>query len=711
MKYLILVFCCISVVLLRAQHVWELQNPKPHGLTLNAVVLPSQDCVIAVGDNGVVQRSTDGGATWDIEYLGTENLTAVSFIDSLTGWISSFSETYYVTTDGGKTWTAHKLLKYDMIYDIHFENPQLGWACTFQGALMRTRDGGESWDMVKWADTRSILKLNFLNADTGWAITSPNMVLGGNPQIFKTTDAGSTWTTHTLSDAGYLSDIYFFNADSGMALSSMEFLFRTADGGETWQPDTLSVEIPGFFRSLYFRSIQFSDRNHGWITTDWTIALRTDDAGVSWQPVLLNDPIEAELTDAFFTNPLYGWMVGAGGQIYVTADGGETWQPHFHGSLETFSIVRALSEQTVFAAGEKSVYRTLDGGLTWDSVITFDQNISDMVFLNDQLGWITVDGFNTMKTTDGGDNWEPVNQLAGKRLGPCFFPDEQTGWIIGGAGLGDSTSLYKTIDGGTNWDIHKIPGNGVFKDMTFVSADSGWICGNSSLLFRTVDGGETWQPQDPGVRGDLYCIEFTDSKTGWMGGTVGQFFLTTDGGETWTVKRTDNYHHLRDLKLFDAQSAWFCTTGGDVIYTENAGESWRSAHVADNRWLYGIDFASPDVGWVVGEKGLIKKTTNGRLVRIESEKDEVAQHFALLQAYPNPFNPSTKISVTLDRSTSMQLEIFNILGARIAVLHDAFTKAGSYDFTWNAAFHPSGIYLIRLTAGEEMNTVKLLLQK
>ena len=71
--------------------------------------------------------------------------------------------------------------------------------------------------------------------------------------------------------------------------------------------------------------------------------------------------------------------------------------------------------------------------------------------------------------------------------------------------------------------------------------------------------------------------------------------------------------------------------------------------------------------------------------------------FALYPAYPNPFNPITKISFELAHPSEMQLSVYNLLGQKVAVIFDGRKPAGRYISEWNAAQFASGVYLLRMT--------------
>ncbi|MEJ2616599.1 MAG: T9SS type A sorting domain-containing protein [Ignavibacteriaceae bacterium] len=85
--------------------------------------------------------------------------------------------------------------------------------------------------------------------------------------------------------------------------------------------------------------------------------------------------------------------------------------------------------------------------------------------------------------------------------------------------------------------------------------------------------------------------------------------------------------------------------------------------------------------------------------------------FELYQNYPNPFNPSTTIKYDLSKQSRVKLEIYDILGRRVATLVDETKKAGRYQIVWNASRLTSGVYFERLQAGDYSAVKKLLLLK
>lgn len=87
--------------------------------------------------------------------------------------------------------------------------------------------------------------------------------------------------------------------------------------------------------------------------------------------------------------------------------------------------------------------------------------------------------------------------------------------------------------------------------------------------------------------------------------------------------------------------------------------------------------------------------------------------FMLEQNYPNPFNPTTIITYRLARTSTVQLEVFDILGRKLVTLVNTKQSAGAYSFAFNAAHLnlSSGVYFYRLNTGEFTATKKMMLAK
>ena len=95
----------------------------------------------------------------------------------------------------------------------------------------------------------------------------------------------------------------------------------------------------------------------------------------------------------------------------------------------------------------------------------------------------------------------------------------------------------------------------------------------------------------------------------------------------------------------------------------------------------------------------------------EVENNFTPAGFSLSQNYPNPFNPSTKISFSLAKESHVVLNVYNVLGQRVAALINQNMKAGEHEYNFNASNLSSGVYFYKITTGNFTQTRKMLLLK
>ncbi|MCP4581866.1 MAG: T9SS type A sorting domain-containing protein [candidate division Zixibacteria bacterium] len=87
------------------------------------------------------------------------------------------------------------------------------------------------------------------------------------------------------------------------------------------------------------------------------------------------------------------------------------------------------------------------------------------------------------------------------------------------------------------------------------------------------------------------------------------------------------------------------------------------------------------------------------------------QSIELHQNYPNPFNAQTKLAFTLSQPAQVTIDIYGLLGQRVATLGDGYYTAGDHQLIWNADAETSGVYFVRLQAGETVLARRMLLIK
>jgi len=85
--------------------------------------------------------------------------------------------------------------------------------------------------------------------------------------------------------------------------------------------------------------------------------------------------------------------------------------------------------------------------------------------------------------------------------------------------------------------------------------------------------------------------------------------------------------------------------------------------------------------------------------------------FELSQAYPNPFNPSTTINLSIPEAGFVSVQVYNVMGQLVSTLSDGYMDAGYNTMTWDAGSFSSGLYLITATTANNSSTQKVMLLK
>ena len=379
--------------------------------------------------NGVVYKTTDGGATWSLVHYGASWCT-VAFADTSTGAIIGsegsdiiFTDVAETTSDGGVSWQGWTLpycfgwyggsmsgnwRRYDLDfgdmntaavvgvsvgYPGYDDYGRLRCFCRVSaGYISHTTDGGQTWTDHREIQIESTLNdVFFLDDWTGWVV--------GDRCIYATVEGGKSWYGQTVG--ANLVDVEFTDELNGVAVGDSLFL-RTADGGIHWTSRIMDVDLTaasfpdalhGYVISrssevvlrttdggttwtqvldrLNPRDVFFLDANHGWVL-DSNYLYVTSDGGRRW--FLLDVELNVGFEAIYFADALHGWIVGKGGAIYSSVNGGLNWTAQSSGTTGDLTDVAFSDAFTGFAVGAGGVLRTRDGGNSWTRTIPMQFN-------------------------------------------------------------------------------------------------------------------------------------------------------------------------------------------------------------------------------------------------------------------------------------------------------------------------------------------------
>ena len=385
---------------------------------------------------------------------------------------------------------------------------------------------------------------------------------------------------------------------------------------------------------------------------------------------LPNAPIVTRFNDIQFLNENQGWAVNGWGQIYHSPDGGETWEMQFEQTNSHFRSVGFFDE--------------LNG---WVG------NVGEGEFG-------ATDSTNLYFTEDGGVSWFPFNDFTGplpKGLCGIQVISDSVLYAVGrvrGPGF-----FVKTSDKGANWTSYSfnqyVSVAGLI-DLHFFSPDTGFIVGltdadhnqSRGIVLKTNDGGETWMPVHISSRlGEwAWKIHFPSKNVGYVSlqrnyESPIYFLKTVDGGATWDEMLIMNdYYFIQGIGFIDENLGWM---GGNSSYptfvTTDGGYNWSSADFGSR--VNRFNFINNNIGFACGET--IYKYTSNLGTFVKNELAKFPENPVI--NYPNPFNPSTTISVYVPETGILKVSIIDLLGKEIITLHNAWVNEGesSRKIVWN----------------------------
>ncbi|NUM80190.1 T9SS type A sorting domain-containing protein [bacterium] len=330
-------------------------------------------------------------------------------------------------------------------------------------------------------------------------------------------------------------------------------------------------------------------------------------------------------TDAHFTNSGSGLVMSLRGTVTRSTDGGLTWLAPDSVSDRDLNAVYFLNEFVGFIAGDNRIYRTNNGGQTWeerfhseDTVFYVEDYFQDVVFGDEQNGLAVAYLGEALKTSDGGLTWIPLPPLPDNpQLSSIAMRNSKTGIAVGPGSSTQNYSIYRTTDGGDSWTTPVIT-NKTSDDyiglnhVTYVG-NSVWIgVGRYGVIVRSDDDGLTWQKirEEPGFfTFDFYKVAFRDLLNGVAVGDAGKYFVTTDGGLSWNEENIGIAEDIRSIQFLADGTEWIAGAF-NTIYKKSPGASRISRMQGAIESLLDVKLFSSTHGIGIGDHGTVVYSTN-----------------------------------------------------------------------------------------------------
>jgi photosystem II stability/assembly factor-like uncharacterized protein len=283
----------------------------------------------AVGDDGVVWHSVDGGTTWERQKTGTRaSLRSVHFQTPYTGWAVGRVDlpggtsvgVMLRTTDGGLNWEENGTNVLPGLHAVRFFDERNGFVCgdgsdAFPAGMFTTADGGRTWRPLSGPRVPSWRAADFTSPTAGVVAGAWSKLGTVRGRAFADADldplAGRT--IHGVKVSGTTA---FAVGDGGAVLAS-------TDGGVKWGSVNLGLS-PAVLASCDFKCVAAYGADVWVAGRPGGVVLHSGDLGKTWEVQKTN--LQCPVNGMNFLDTQTGWVVGELGTIAGTTDGGKTWK-------------------------------------------------------------------------------------------------------------------------------------------------------------------------------------------------------------------------------------------------------------------------------------------------------------------------------------------------------------------------------------------------
>jgi photosystem II stability/assembly factor-like uncharacterized protein len=572
---------------------WKLQS-SPVRSTLRKIYFADRNRgIIAGGDVGgpdfpAVLCTKNGGETWIDNNPNTttsEGFNDLHFISENLGYIVGFTGAYK-TTDMGQSWEFKGGPGWATT--VFFVDEINGWIGTPVGNIFKTSDGGESWEQISnihWTWNKDI---KFFNSQIGWVVGEG--LYSDYASIHKTTDGGFTWITQdSIWNRGY-NEIEIFDSLNAIVVGKPGIVLYTDDGGINWYSegtndlgDYFDISMQGSRKwivggSEYFYPRMFASR----------------ETGFPWEKKY-STIVEGTINQIDFSDSLNGWCAGAEGILLRTSDGGSSWNNDELFAIN-FTSISVPTANDIFIAGDNGEFvKSTNGGQSWQVQQAFpNYSPIKIKFFSKYYGY-SIAPYNIwfQKTTDGGNTW--IDLTSNGYFTDFCFIDSLVGWALSGNSIGNGP-LLKTTNGGESWiDTIEI---GNINAFYFHDNNNGWIVSNYSM-YKTTDGGNNWEFLSDIF--DLTVLQFTfeSNSKGYMLAVDYNYqdlytiYQTLDGGLNWVPLR--KYTYLKNIFVSESGRIWGVGEYAQIFSSDEVITSVEENQIKEeiNTYLLSQNFPNP----------------------------------------------------------------------------------------------------------------------
>ena len=616
---------------------WKFSNPKQFGFSLSDVDYIDNNTAIAVGSDGGIAKTTDGGRNW------------------------TYGAFTYINSAGFKVKPTFS--------DVHFITASTAYATGNAGVMIKTTDAGVTWNIVSTPLSPNLKNINtcwFLDANKGYIAGQVNNTADSLPKLYFTLNGGSTWdsiaapASNGVSRCGYINNvnvpsvlvpvnakmkeiyrIEFINNNIGYISGGGSPLFPVVSvnavaatclpGSGTLTSSAFSAALVWKFNNGVLTDYSLSKERLGYtgittntVTCTTTFASNITPAGQVYKAFnIINDTTIVLMS--FNNNCVVKVNTGVNDStLNVNAPGvyekgkytilnypfPPTQGPNAGPSIPPVQVLiasnplnirRAASGKLIAGSANSSFAGT--PGYLWTSVDTGRNWIQEVPYPQ------------TPNIIAVAPSAQVVDIAPNGRV-----------LVMGATGV-----VTDSIPGGS-WQTNylSIPVGASYSDMEFTDCNNGIAAGGASITV-TNDGGNTWidraSPVLAALNAQINSVNYLNPAKVYFTTSIGNLYRSANQGVNLSPVFGEPTARLFDLATIGTDSLWAC---GDLINSplptaQRAGVVYRSFNNAATwdtvrvgpvgsatfiTWR-GIEFPTRSIGYVAGNRNSIYKTIDG----------------------------------------------------------------------------------------------------
>jgi photosystem II stability/assembly factor-like uncharacterized protein len=653
--------------------------------------------ISGVGHNGTIFYSVDRGENWQqSNFKIKEGILDFIFTDD--GSILA----------SGESWGIYKSSDFINWRRInlngnfrYFGKDDAGkvYAGTRHGQIYSSSDNGENW----------ILELSTEHDVQNFLFESGKLFAGGSRKIFV---KDTSWKIIPFDSINSTLDLFTDNTGNLFAQTYARILIST-DTGYTWQQQSTGTFFYG--NSMY--GCIFNNRliggfgdETGLFGDGWGAAV-SDDLGITWRwsqtglpPKITGLNLAVSGTDTYLATNAAG--------VFKSTNFGDSWFELNNGLNAAVVRKLAIDKDGIFytASWSNGLSKSTDKGETWTMI---NNGVSNVYFLSvaaDNNGnLMSGSEYGVYRSTDKGESWIQTSSV-GNNFGYDFNVDRLNRIYCFTYGSG----MYRTTDLGETWE--RLDKNFI-SPYTFAfdidNEDNLYAGTRGGAIYKSTDDGTSWSLiyRNP-TNGAIATLKISDNGNIFSAANYTGIIRSTDKGITWEVVRNEYnliYPHY-PLAINKKEEIFTSSSNFNIYMSKDNGETWDDI-TSNTKYLNVHSFTvdKHDNIYLATDESVWKSNPDS-LTSI-AEDDIKPKEYFLSQNYPNPFNPSTTIKYSLPQTGRVTLSIYDLLGREVIKLIDEEKPAGDYKTKWNASSYPSGVYFLKMQAGQFSETRKIVLVK